>query len=58
MAEAERSVTREVEMVVIDCIALFYEGRDSENYPTKKKFRCRVLNKEEKRLAKFRDSIR
>jgi len=51
--------TREVEVAVIDCVALFYEeGKGGENYRKKKsKFRCRV-NKDEKRLAKFRESIR
>ena len=45
-------------MAVIDCVALFYEeGQGGENYRKKNKFRCRV-NKEEKRLAKFRESIR
>ena len=60
MAEVATSVivTGEVEMAVIDCVALFYEeGQGGENSRKKNKFRCRV-NKEEKRLAKFRESIR
>ena len=49
---------REVEVAVIDCVALFYEdGKGGENYREKNKFWCRV-NKDEKRLAKFRESIR
>ena len=40
-------VTREVEVAVIDCEALFYEeGKGGENYRKKNKFRCRV-NKDE-----------
>ena len=50
--------TREDEVAVIDCVALFYEeGKGGENYRKKTKFRCRE-NKDEKRLAKFRESIR
>ena len=44
------------EQAVIDCIAIFYEeGKGGENYRKKNKFRCRI-DKEEKRLVKFRDS--
>ena len=50
--------TREVEVVVIDCMALFHEeGKGSENNRKKNKFRCRV-NKDEKWLTKYRESIR
>ena len=46
-----------LEEVVIDCVALFYEeGQGGENYRKKNKFRCRV-NKQEKRLVKFREAI-
>lgn len=45
------------ELVVIDCVALFYEeGKGGENFRKKNKFRCRI-DKEEKRLVKFRESI-
>ena len=47
----------EVQEVVIDCVALFYdEGQGGENYRKKNKFRCRV-NMQEKRLVKFREAI-
>ena len=58
VAATSEIATREVEVAVIDCVALFYEeGKGGENYRKKNKFRCRV-NKDEKRLAKFRESIR
>ena len=46
------------EHAVIDCVAVFYEeGKGGENYRKKNKFRCRI-DKEEKGLVKFRQSIR
>ena len=34
---ASKIATREVEVAVIDCVALFYEeGKGGENYPPKK----------------------
>ena len=57
MAEAEGSVTREVEMVVIDCVALFYEvGQGGEYYRKKNKFRCRV-NKEQNGLPSLETAL-
>jgi len=57
VAATSEIVTREVEVAVIDCVALFHEeGKGSENNRKKNKFRCRV-NKDEKRLTKFRESI-
>jgi len=45
------------EHAVIDCVAIFYEeGKGGENYRKKIKFRCQV-DKEEKRLVKYRESI-
>ena len=45
------------EFAVIDFVAIFYEeGKGGENYRKKNKFRCR-LDKREKRLVKFRESI-
>jgi len=45
------------EHAVINCVAIFYEeGKGGENYRKKIKFRCQV-DKEEKRLVKFRESI-
>ena len=50
-------VMAEVQEVVIDCAALFYEeGQGGENYRKKSKFRCGV-NMQEKRLVKFREAI-
>jgi len=46
------------EHAVIDCVAIFYEeGKGGENYRKENKFRCRI-DKEEKGLVKFRESIR
>ena len=45
------------EFAVIDFVAIFYEeGKGGENYRKKNKFRCR-LDKREKRLVMFRESI-
>ena len=42
---------------VIDCVAIFYkEGKGGENYCNKSKFRYQI-DKEEKRLVKFKESI-
>ena len=47
----------EVQEVVIDCVALFYEkGQEGGNYRKKNKFKCRV-NMQEKRLVKFGEAI-
>lgn len=54
---AAQSDMAEVQEVVIDCVALFYEkGQEGGNYRKKNKFRCRV-NMQEKRLVKFREAI-
>ena len=44
-------------VVIIDCVASFYEeGEGSEHYRKKKKFRCRV-SRIEKRLVKLKENI-
>ena len=44
-------------MVIIDCVAIFYEeGEGGEHYRNKNKFRCRV-SRIEKRLAKLKEKI-
>jgi len=55
---AAQSDMAEVQEVVIDCVALFYEEGQGGggNYRKKNKFRCRV-NMQEKRLVKFREAI-
>ena len=45
------------EHAVIDCVAIFYEDeKGGENYRKKIKFRCQI-DKEVKRLGKYRESI-
>ena len=44
-------------MVIIDCVAIFYEeGEGGEHYHTKNEFRCRV-SRIEKRLVKLKEKI-
>ena len=44
-------------MVIIDCVAIFYEeGEGGEHYRNKNKFRCRV-SRIEKRLVKLKEKI-
>ena len=44
--------------VVMNCVAIFYEeGKGGENYrKKKKKFRC-LVNRGERRLGKFRETV-
>ena len=42
---------------IIDCTAFFYEeGKGGENYRKKNKFRC-LVDVDEKRLAKLKESV-
>ena len=44
-------------VVIIDCVAIFYEeGEGGEHYRNKNKFRCRV-SRIEKRLVKLKEKI-
>ena len=44
-------------MVIIDCVAIFYEeGKVGEHYRNKNTFRCRV-SRIEKRLVKLKEKI-
>ena len=44
-------------VVVIDCVAIFYEeGEGGEHYRNKNKFRCRV-SRIEKHLVKLKEKI-
>ena len=44
-------------VVIIDCVAIFYEeGEGGEHYHTKNEFRCRV-SRIEKRLVKLKEKI-
>ena len=40
------------EEAIVDCVALFYEGKGCENFRKKNKFRCKV-KREETVLAEF-----
>ena len=43
--------------VVINCVAIFCEeGKEGENFRKKNKFRCKV-NKNEKRVIKFTETV-
>ena len=47
-------VTDEVDEVIVDCVAFFYEeGKGGENFRKKNKFRCKV-KREEKSLLKLK----
>ena len=44
-------------VIIIDCVAIFYEeGKGDEQYHKKNKFRCRV-SRLEKRLVKLKEKI-
>ena len=48
---------KSAEWVIIDCVAFFFEeGKGSESYHKKNKFRCRVKT-QEKRLLKLKESV-
>lgn len=50
-------VTDEVDEVIVDCVAFFYEeGKGGENFRKKNKFRCKV-KREEKSLLKLKNSV-
>ena len=55
VAATSEIATREVEVAVIGCVALFYE--EGKGGGKKNKFRC-LGNKDEKRLTEFRENIR
>lgn len=44
------------EEVIIDCVALFYDGKGGENYRKKNKFRC-CISKEAKQIIKLKETV-